>query len=232
MEKIKYKQLTAFITICMVYALLVFTSEILLHKLVLIGTHVVSIASFIAPVWFVLSDIIAETYGYKISKIMFYIFLVTIFIFFISIDLLIHIPSPSTWHQQVSYNYVLGGLTRQFIAGAVAFIIGGTMNIKLLLKWKVILDGKYFWIRSFLSSLVGELIFTTIAYTIIIYGTHDGLSNNIISLIISGFLLKSIGNIVLCPISIILLNYLKGMGPIYFIEHSEPYNPFKLDDQQ
>lgn len=221
------------VCLSMAYIAILLSSEILLHKLVAIGSIVVSAGSLMAPLWFVLTDVIAEVYGYRASKIIFFCFLFVFFFCILLVVILIYLPSPPGWRGESDYLYVAGELLRQFFSGLIAFLVGGMLNIRLITKWKALLNGRFFWLRSIAASIISEVVFTIIAFSIILYGTPD--EKHIFSIIACGIAMKFIANVVLsCPAGLLVMHMKhNGYGEILPDgKFSNPFRKINSDDNQ
>ena len=125
---------------------------------------------FVIPFWFIIGDIIAELYGQEISKnILLAAFTIEI-IFGLFSYCLVHLPSPLSWKNNFSYELILGHLPRVIFSSALAVLISGYINIYFIVKWKKLLHGKYFWIRSIGASWISEGLYSFIAVYFIMVG--------------------------------------------------------------
>ena len=68
------------------------------------------------------------------------------------------------------------------------------MNIYLLVKWKALLNGKYFWLRSMGSSIIGEIIYSILAVFLIAYHIYP--SEDIVSMTLWACGLKALYTII------------------------------------
>lgn len=143
---------------------------VLIYKPISIGSLTTSAAALISPIVFVLGDVIAEVYGYSISKKVLIYALICQFIFCLLTTSLIHLPSPATWQEQHSFYYVMHGFLRTYFSVVIAYFVANIINLYLISKWKAILHGRYFWIRSIGASGIGETIYSVITGFIIFYG--------------------------------------------------------------
>ncbi len=151
----------------MLYITVIMTVSVLSNKIIIVAGHVTMAGTLFIPFWFILSDIITEIYGYKISRQIIWFSFLCLFIFSILCSIALHAPSPNFWHGQSAYELVLGDLIRITASGLIAYIISGTMNIYLLVKWKLLLKGKYFLLRSLCASTIGEFVYTVLAVVMI-----------------------------------------------------------------
>jgi len=163
----QHKYLTFLI---MLYLTIMLCSAVLIYKPIEMKFGYASGATITFPLWFVLSDLIAEVYGFKISKKILWTGFFCQFIFSLLCFLLINIPSPPHWAEQHSFDLVLGHLLKITIVAFATIMISGYLNIYLITKWKILLRGKYFWMRSCAASIIGEGIYSVIATSLLQYG--------------------------------------------------------------
>jgi uncharacterized integral membrane protein (TIGR00697 family) len=220
LEKIgtpKYSSYLIFLS--MLYICLLFTTAVLTSKIIKIGGTITLAGTVIIPLWFVISDIISEVYGADIAKkIMCYGFACQ-FIFAVLCTLLIYAPYPQTWHGQNAYEFVLGPLLRISILSVFSFIISGYINIKLISKWKILLKGKYFWLRCLGASTIAELIFTILAVVTMQY--HKISTVDMIKIICTSYTIKVISSVIFAfpaSIAVYLLKKAENIPPDEFTE--------------
>lgn len=143
-----------------------------------------SAATFIFPLTYGLGDIVTEVYGYSMARSLIWISLFLQLIFSILVTLAIHLPTPTLWAYSEAYNLVFGSIFRFVLAGTIANISSNFLNIYIVSRLKIPFEGKFFWARSILSTLIGGLIMV-----VIIVGV--GFSSKSIDLQKSWIMLKS-----------------------------------------
>lgn len=148
----------------MIYLTIKLLTVLFIYKVITIGPFTSTASTLIIPLWFLIGDVIAEVYGYKISRQIIWIALICQFIFAFACVVLIKFNSPPFWQHQAAYEQVLGNLPRVAIASFLAIVCGAFLNAYLLTKWKILLKGKYFWLRSLGASTIGEAAFTLSAF--------------------------------------------------------------------
>ncbi len=172
----------------MLYITFMLIANVVIYKLIAIGSIVISVGSFVIPFVHVILDIIAERYGYTVTKRIIFYSLTCQLIFAFACSFLILLPSPDFWHYQAAYDQVLGKLPRVFIGSFLGTLIGLFINAQIISRWKRIIRGKYFWIRSLGASGVGQLAFSIITLTYDMYGIQP--INRIISIIVASYVIK------------------------------------------
>lgn len=141
------------------FGILVFSS-LVIFKIIQTNYGVLSASSLMTPFCFIISDMIAEVYGFKESIKVFFYAILCDFILASIVFFLIKLPSPSTWQHQQSFDLIIGTLPRNCIIGSIANIFAWPINSFILTRWKILTQGRYFWLRSICCSGIGMLIFT------------------------------------------------------------------------
>ena len=119
-----------------------------------------------------------------------------------------HIPSPNE-QQSSAYLLVLGSLFRAVFAQMIGVICGGYVNVYLISKWKLLTNGRYFWIRSIGSSSLGEGVMLLISVTIALVGILP--LSKITQLIVYTYIYKVIFAVLIAPFIAIIAVLLKNV---------------------
>lgn len=150
----------------MLYTAIGIASLTLPYKLIGIGHFVTSGASVIMPFWYAIGDLIAEVYGYKIAKKLIGFSVISCLVYAILVSIMIATPDPVGWGHQSDFNYVFGSLMRATLGGDASVLVGAFLNAYFISKWKFLLHGKLFWLRSLGSSGIGETLQLIVACSI------------------------------------------------------------------
>ena len=226
-NKIGYRYL---VPLSMLYMTIKLTTLLLIYKVISIGTFSASASTLIMPFWFVLGDIIAEVYGYKIARKLIWMAIIYQFLFaFVCAEMIsLHTTSPSP-HQE-AYNHILGKLPRIAFSSFIAILAGAFINAYVISKWKILLCGKYFWLRSLGASSIGELIFTGVAYISEFLGVVPLAS--LLELMIASYVIKLILNPILVIPSTLVVYLLKRAENLDTYDYGVNFNPFKLTSEE
>lgn len=180
-------------------------------KLIETSFGTISAASLVSPFWFILGDVITEVYGYRNSINLYKAVILCQFTFAVICYFLIKLPSPDGWQGQLGYELALGNLVPMAICQFIGMSVAWPLNAYLLSKWKILTDGKYFWLRSIGSSGIGEIIFTVVSVSLSIYGVFP--IHQLITIVTISCVLKVVFNIIFAypsTILVVLLNYLES----------------------
>src|SRR3989339_601216 len=145
---------------------------VLLNRLIKIfGDYYITGGTFIYFVSPLISDVVAEVYGYRVARQILWLGLFSIIFLTTCSAIVIRLPYPSFWRvTRDAYFTVMHPLVRGTIAGIFAILVGQFINIYLISKWKILLKGKYFWLRSVGSSVIGDAITVATSITLIFWG--------------------------------------------------------------
>lgn len=226
-DLIQRKFFNFLIPIAMLFLTALLVSALAVHRTIQIGSFIEPGGILIYPLTYFFSDVITENYGYKISRQILWYGLLFQFIFSLMINGLLFIPSTSSWQDQKSFEIVFHPLIIYCIATSVATFAGGFINIAIISKWKILVKGKYFWLRSLTASSIGEAIFTIIALPVIFIGTHS--VSDTAKIVWDAYLFKfAYGFIAIIPTTI-LVSVIKKLEGMDFYDYGVNYNPFKSD---
>lgn len=207
------------IFLSLIYMSLNIVTPILGAKLVTLPIGFISGGILIGIIWYSLVDIIAEVYGMKFSVFIFFSSYTCQIIFSLICLGIIKLPSPQFWDGQHSYDFVLGHIATTSIMEFVATIAAWYANTYFLTKWKLLTNGKYFWLRSIGSSSIGIIIFSTIMYTYYdVTGALSFRSENLIIMYLMGLGVKLVYIAILAFPSNLMVIFLK------IIQHSQAKN--------
>ena len=133
------------VVICMIYMSITLCNAILTNRYIGYDRLFILGGTLTSPFVFILDDIIAEIYGYKIARCTILTGYASQTIFVIICQLVLMSPSPSHFKYAVSYTQILGGsLLRINISGFIAYIAANLLNTYMLTKWKFLLQGRKF----------------------------------------------------------------------------------------
>ncbi|MEM1244258.1 MAG: queuosine precursor transporter [Pseudomonadota bacterium] len=221
--KIQYKYfnlITVITTTCMLIAML------LPYKLVQLGPFIFPGGVLVFPLSYIFSDIITEVYGYTMARQLIWILILAMCLFASTIAISIHLPSPSTWHEQAAFDTVLGTNFRSFIGFTTGLLVSDFINVFIISKWKILTRGKYFWLRSIGSSAMGEAMFSIVTGLIVYVGVLS--FHQFIHLTISVWLFKLIYTSIFTYPAYLIAKHLKRVEGVDVYDVNISYNPFRF----
>lgn len=182
--------------------------------------------TFLFPIAYIFGDILTEVYGFKRARRVIWVGFACEALMAITFFIVGLAPPSPDWAYQKDFVHILG-LTPRIAAGSlIAYFFGEFVNSVILAKMKIFTKGKYLWTRTIGSTIVGELVDTSIFMFIAFYGVFP--LKLIFSIIISGYLLKVATEIIFTPITYLVVNTLKRKEHEDYYDRKTVFAPFEL----
>jgi uncharacterized integral membrane protein (TIGR00697 family) len=223
------------ITALFVTVLLV--SNIAAVKLLHLGPFSFDGGTILFPLSYIFGDVLTEVYGYQRSRRVIWIGFGCLALMAVTLAVVQALPADSFWSYpdnglltpeatQSAFNALLGQAPRIVLASLIAYWAGEFSNSYLLAKLKLRTQGRFLWLRTISSTLLGQGIDTVFFVFIAFWGV---LPNEIIGImLISNYIFKVAVEIVFTPLTYWLVNSLKeAEGEDYFDHHTD-FNPLKV----
>ena len=178
------------------------------------------------PISYLFGDILTEVYGYARSrKVVWAGFGALAFTTLVSWSVVTLPPDPS-WPNQAAYVAVFGNSWRIVAASMVGFFVGELFNSFLMAKLKVATRGRFLWVRTIGSTVVGEAVDSLLFYPIAFFGVWDNAS--LLAVMVSNYVLKVLWEIVATPLTYAIVAYLKRAEGEDFYDVGTDFTPFSL----
>lgn len=172
--------------------------------------------TFLFPITYIFGDILTEVYGFRRARRVIWIGFAAALLMSLTFFLVGIAPAASDWPNQDAYQRILGLTPRIVAASLVAYLVGEFVNSFILTRLKVRTKGRYLWLRTISSTIVGQLLDTVIFVFIAFWGIFP--LPLLFSVIISGYLLKVATEIIFTPVTYWIVNTLKRK------EHEDYYD--------
>lgn len=174
----------------------------------------VSVGIFFVPVLFLVTDIIGEVFGRAEASRFVNMATIMLVVLFVMMGVCIAIPPNESWGMQEQYAMVFGSSLRMTIASLVSFAVAQQLDVFMFSFWGKVTKGKHLWIRNNLSTIVSQLIDTTIFEFIAFWHLNDKFTTSyIISLIIPYWLFKVVFALLDTPFCYLGVRWLRGKKP-------------------
>lgn len=182
-------------------------------------------AVILFPVTYIFGDIFTEVYGFKKARTVIWLGFGCSFFAVLVYLITIVLPHPGFWENQEAYAAVLGTTPRVAAASFVGYLFGEFSNSMVLSKLKVATNGKRLWVRTILSTLVGEGFDSVIFITISFLGTMDAAA--LLQMILFQYIFKVCYEIVFTPATYAIVNYIKRKEDIDTFDYNIKYSVIK-----
>jgi uncharacterized integral membrane protein (TIGR00697 family) len=217
-----------FTIIAGVFITCLIVANIIAVKLVDIRGFIVPAAVIIFPISYIFGDVLTEVYGYRQARRVIWLGFFCNLLAVVAIWVAQMLPGAPFWDAQSAYERVLGYTPRLLAASFIAYLIGEFANSIVLAKLKVATNGRWLWLRTISSTLIGEgldsLVFMTIAFA----GTIP--PDALVSATITQWLFKTGYEILATPLTYVVVNFLKKQEGLDTYDRDTNFNPLSLSE--
>lgn len=198
----------------------------LANKLTVVNDMILPGGIFVFPFTFCICDIVGEVYGYAYPRLFIWIGIFAEMIFSLVLISVSHTTAPNYFKYSKAYQIVFDPTFRYVVSGLIALLAGEFVNVYLLAKWKIALHGRFFILRSLISTAIGQACLTIIVDILNYTGKMPTI--DLISMMFSGYFWKICFAILLVFPAWLLVKYLKYVENIDYYDFNTNFNPFVL----
>ena len=219
---LKQPKMLAFVL--MLYVTFSIASIVLALKVVHIDFLLLTAAAFFLPFRYLLGDIISEIYGYRMAQRAIFSLMACVLLFSVMVGVVSKFPSPPYWNHQSAYDFVLGESLRVTLCASISMLAGASLNVYILSRWRLLMSGKHFWLRSIGSSTIGELTQYCIGLTLVYWNSLP--FEKIVHLIISDYAVQVGFILCLAPLAQVAMLVIRKMEGYQPDQHKVDFHPF------
>ena len=183
------------------------------------------------PISYIFGDVLTEVYGYARARRAIWCGFAALLFAMIMSGLIVHMPTdPSEpWNArlQPALEVVFGNTWRIVLASMLAFWFGDFVNSYVLARMKVVTRGRYLWMRTMGSTLVGQAVDSIVFYPIAFGGIWT--TDTLVKIIIFNWTIKVTIEAVCTPLTYAVVNGLKRAEQTDFYDVGTNFTPFSLD---
>ncbi|HIK40342.1 queuosine precursor transporter [Thermoleptolyngbya oregonensis NK1-22] len=213
-------------TITALFVAVLLISNIASTKILTLGPFTFDGGTILFPLSYIFGDILTEVYGYGRSRRVIWLGFVSALVMAITLAIVGALPPAADWGNQSAYETILGQTPRIVAASLIAYIAGEFSNSFTLAKLKIRTSGRWLWLRTIGSTLVGQLLDTGLFVLIAFTGV---VPNSLLwPLIVSNYLFKCGVEILFTPATYAITGWLKQEEQEDYYDRNTDFNPFHL----
>ncbi|MEW6179467.1 MAG: queuosine precursor transporter [Chloroflexota bacterium] len=184
------------------------------------------------PISYIFGDVLTEVYGFRRARRVIWTGFAMLGLTALVLWLVRIMPGEATWQEyagQTAYEAILGGISSGgiVVASLVAYLAGSFSNSIVLARMKVLTRGRFLWMRTIGSTLVGEGVDTLV---FIFVATLAGVFpwELFATLTFTNYIFKVSIEAIMTPITYQIVNALKrAENEDYFDTHTR-FTPFAV----
>lgn len=199
-------------------------SNIIAAKIISVGGLVMSSAIVIFPVSYIIGDVLTEVYGYRRARVVIWIGFACNLLVVLVISVAIAMPPAPFYTHQQAFETVLGVAPRLMLASLIAYLVGEFTNSFVLAKLKIATQGRWLWTRTISSTMIAQLLDTTLFTMVAFAGVYPARELIQMSLIEWGA--KTLYEALATPITYAVVGFLKAREGVDVYDTETKFNPF------
>ena len=197
------------------------TANIVSVKLISIGPIVLPAAVIVFPLSYIFGDIVTEVYGFRWMRRIIWLGFGCNLLFVSFSWICSLLPSAPFWEGQEAYDTILGYSPRLLLASFVGFLVGEFTNSLIVARLKIITHGRWLWVRTIFSTIVGEGLDTALFITIAFVATPSFSP----IMILYHWTAKVLIEVLATPVVYLVVNYLKKRDNSDVYDTNTKFNP-------
>lgn len=216
-----------FVGVAALFVTSLITANIVAVKLVVIAGLVVPAGTVtLFPLSYLFGDVLTEVYGFARARFVIWLGFICNLIAIGAIYITMILPPASGWDGQAAYERILGYSPRLLLASFAAYLVGEFLNSYVLAKMKILTGGRWLWMRTIGSTLVGEAADSLVFITIAFGGTLP--ADALVRLMVTAWLVKTAYEVLATPLTYAIVNYLKRKEQVDVFDYDTNFSPFGL----
>ncbi len=217
----EYKLLTLFLVLNVSFQIL---SDMTAGKIIDFFGYGVPVTIIYFPVVYIISDAVTEIYGYtKAKRVAQYTLFASVLVACFT-QLMWAVPPAYFFENNDAYKTVFAIVPQVVVGARIAAYFGDMSNNYVLAKIKIWTKGRFLPLRTILSTVVGELVDTSIFYVIGLAGIIP--TDQLLQGVIVGWISKTGVEIILTPFTCLVINWVKKIEKEDFYDNGTDFNPF------
>ncbi|MBO54626.1 MAG: transporter [Dehalococcoidia bacterium] len=180
----------------------------------------------IFPISYIIGDVLTEVYGFRTARGVIWLGFACNVLVAIVLWLTGIIPAVIFWENQDAYMSILGQFPLILMGSFVAYLIGEFSNSATLSILKVTTNGKYLWLRTIGSTVVGQG-FDSFVFIFIAFGISGALGpETLFRTALLQWWVKIGYEALATPLTYAVVNYIKKKEQMDVYDPPRSLNPF------
>lgn len=181
------------------------------------------------PISYIFGDILTEVYGYARDRRVVWAGFGALLFASVMAWVVVHLPASDSDFMKSYQGHlegVFGNAWRIAAGSMIAFWSGSFANSFVLAKMKIRTSGRFLWMRTIGSTLVGELVDSSLFYFIAFYGIWA--TKDLVVVTMVQYLLKTGWEIVMTPVTYKIVGFLKRAEDEDYYDRKTNFTPFSI----
>lgn len=212
--------------VAVIFVTSLLVSNLAAQKLFRLGPATFTAGILVFPISYIFGDVLTEVYGFNRARRIIYTGLFANLFMAIVLWTVIKLPPAPGWPLQKEFEAVHSLIPRIVVASILAYVAGEITNSFIMSRLKIMTNGKYLWVRTISSTIVGQFVDTS-AFAVIAFGGVFP-SALLIDAIIFGWLFKVFYEAAATPLTYLVVGKLKRLEGIEHFDRKDKLTLLKF----
>lgn len=217
-----------FMVLGIIFCVCLVAANLLETKVIQLGPISATAGLIVFPISYIINDCIAEVWGFRKARLIIWMGFIMNFMVVALGQLAVALPAASFWEGEAAFDFVFGLAPRVAAASLMAFLVGSFLNAFVMSRMKIASQGKNFSARAVVSTLVGESADSVIFFPLAFGGLMP--VEELAKLMIVQIVLKTLYEIIILPVTIRVVNYIKRVDNSDVYDENISYNILKIKE--
>jgi len=195
-------------------------------KLVVVGGLTLTAGIVIFPISYVLGDVLTEVWGYAATRRVIWLGFACNALMVLAIWLGGELPPAPFWRGQGAYEEILGHTPRILAASFVAYLVGEFANAFVLAKLKIATQGRWLWMRTIGSTVVGQALDSVVFVGLAFAGAVP--AGALVGIVAAQWFVKVAYETLATPLTYAAVAWLKSREQVDTFDYETDFNPVRL----
>lgn len=215
-----------FITCAALFVTCLLAANTIAAKLIVVGGLVLSAAIVIFPISYVVGDVLTEVWGYAVTRRVIWLGFGCNALMVLAVWLGGELPAAPFWSGQAAYQQILGQAPRILGASLAAYLVGEFANAFVLAKLKIATQGRWLWMRTIGSTIVGQGLDSAVFVTLAFAGVVP--AGAVVSIVAAQWIFKVAYEAAATPLTYAAVAWLKAREGLDTYDRHTDFNPVRL----
>lgn len=200
-------------------------------KVALVGGVAFGVGNIYFPASYIFGDVLTEVYGYARARRAIWAGFAGLVFAAGMTQSVIHMPAdpaePFNEVLQPALVTVFDGTGRIVVASMLAFVIGDFVNSYVMARLKVLTNGRYLWVRTIGSTVLGQGVDSLVFYPVAFAGIWNG--DKLLEVSLTNWLIKVGIEVAMTPVTYVVVGWLKRAEREDYFDRDTDFSPFHLN---
>lgn len=178
------------------------------------------------PLSYLFGDVLTEVYGYARSRKVVWAGFAALAYASLMSAVVVQMPPSPEWQGQEALAAVFGSTWRTALASLLGYACGEFANSVTLAKLKVRTAGRFLWVRTIGSTVVGEAADTLVFYPLAFLGVWA--PSLLLKVMLGNYALKVAWEVLATPVTYRVVGFLKRREQEDYYDRDTDFTPFSL----